>query len=174
MTTPSRTAKTVISTADTPTSASHSMIDLYASDDSDAGAPIPSSRKPAKSRLGPRQDFPPYYNFTGAWWHEPAIIPDHRVREAVARELNKSERKAQKMQFGITKKDDELATVRRKHTETLQQISEDSKRVLDKQCARIVQLERTNVVLERKLKKKSKKAKRRKRMLLDSSSDSSS
>ena len=174
MTSHSSTAKTVISTADTTTHASHSAIDLFASDDSDAGPPIPSSRKPAKSRLGPRQDFPPYYNFTGAWWHEPAIIPDHRVREAVAREINKSERKAQKMQFGIAKKDDELVAVRQKHAETLQQISDESKRVLDKQRARIVQLERNNVVLEKKLKRKSKKAKRRKRMLLDSSSDSSS
>ena len=64
------------------------------------------------------------------------------------------------MQFGIAKKDRELSALRDSHTGTLQQISNESKRVLDKQRSRIIEFERNNVVLEKQLKRKSKKANR--------------
>ena len=61
------------------------------------------------------------------------------------------------MQLAIAKKDRELSALRDSH---MQQVSNESKRVLDKQRSRIIEFERNNVVLEKQLKRKSKKANR--------------
>ena len=168
---------TIISTSEDPTSsrASRSALSLYPSDDDIMEEPQPKSRKPAKQRLGAR--LPGHQTFdltTPHWWRDSDIIQNQQIRDGVAAELNKVTKRAEKLEYGITKKDQEIQGLKSAHAATLSKIATESDRVLERQRTRIKTLERDNAYYSKKLSKKSKQVKKLKKMMFSDSDSSSS
>ena len=87
--------------------------------------------------------------------------------------MNKVTRRADKLQYGIGKKDAEIQALKTAHASTVAKITDESKRVLELQRAKIKSLERDNDQLDKKLCKKIKQVKKLKKLLF-ADSDSSS
>ena len=171
------TTSTVISTADDPTRFSTLGDTLSldpSSDDLSSDEPTHHAnpaRKSAKSRLGARAAGP-VFDFTGKWWLDPQVIPHLSARVQISKEFNKYKKTVTKMEYGLKKKNEEINTLRLDQSRTLENLKNETERVLSKQRAKIVELERNNENLERKLKKKSKRVKKLKNMFVNSSDSS--
>ena len=177
------TSKTILSTSDDPTRSqhqarSHSVLSIDVSSDDSFDPPATArnaqksaSKKPAKSRLGVRSAGP-IFDFSGSWWLDPEIVPHSSMRIQISKEINSYKKKFTKLEYGIVKKDEELHQLRAQQTSTLDNIRNETERVLAKQRSRIVELENLNANLLRKNKRKSKKVKRLQNMFLDESESS--
>ena len=95
------------------------------------------------------------------------------MRTQISKEINIYKKKFSKLEYGISKKDEELQHVKNQQTATLEKLKSETERVLAKQRARICELETDNAVLKRKNKRKSKKVKKFRKMFLDDSDSSS-
>ena len=87
-------------------------------------------------------------------------------------EINKLKQRLNKLEYGVTKKSEDIVQLKAAHEATLKMIATDSERVLQKQGDRIRKVEIRNALLEKKLCKKSKKCKKLRKMLIEESDSS--
>ena len=82
------------------------------------------------------------------------------MRIQISKEINVYKKKFSKLEYGITKKDEELQRIQNQQTDTLRTLKCETERVLAKQRARISELEADNENLKRSNKWKSQKSKK--------------
>ena len=169
----------VISTRDDRTQKGppRQTLSLYPSDNGQlepqSSVPAPA-RRPAKHRLGARHhnDKPPLDLSAPHWWRDPCIIPNQQIRDSIGSEIKKLSKRADKLEYGIGKKDQEIHSLKNSHASTVSHLKAESERVLELQPTKIGLLERNNASLDKKLLKKCKQVKKLKKLLF-ADSDSS-